>query len=398
MANQEHLDAISKGGEYWNEWRLANPDVKSPDLSDAHLNSIDLRNANLAGVNFFRAQLGQADFRGANMTMADCLKSRAYFADFRGAKFDNTTLSEADLTHARFENTDARGAFFAYSDLESANFDYADLTGVNFQFAHLRRANFSNSILNGANLSGTILEQAIFTDAELERANLSLSTIVSSNFSNAVLNEVTAFGVSVWKTNFEGAIQTNIRISDENEPTFMVDDLEVAQFIYLLLNREKLRNVLNAMTRKGVLILGRFQDGGLEVLQSVAAKLREMGYLPMLFDFKPSNSRDFTETVKTMVGLARFVIVDLSGPSVLKELEATVPDFEVPFIPVIEEGRQSPSMTTDLSKYPWFRWPPVIFANREMLVEMLPDEVIAPAEEIGKQREERRAKLFPNVK
>ena len=50
-----------------------------------------------------------------------------------------------------------------------------------------------------------------------------------------------------------------------------------------------------------------------------------MGYLPMLFDFKPSKSRDFTETVKTMVGLARFVIADLSGPSVLKELEATVP-------------------------------------------------------------------------
>ena len=75
------------------------------------------------------------------------------------------------------------------------------------------------------------------------------------------------------------------------------------------------------------------------MLQGIADKIREKGYLPMLFDFEASESRDFTETVKIMVGLARFVIVDLSGPSVPKELEATVPDFEVPFIPVIQDGR-----------------------------------------------------------
>jgi hypothetical protein len=178
----------------------------------------------------------------------------------------------------------------------------------------------------------------------------------------------------------------------------MVDDIEVAQLIYLLLNREKLRNVLNAMTRSGVLILGRFKDGGLEVLQTVATRLREMNYLPMLFDFELTRSRDFTETVKTMVGLARFVIADLSGPSVLKELEATVPDFEVPFISIIEEGRHSPSMTTELTKYDWFHWPPVLFANKDQLIEMLPEKVIDSAEKIGRKREERRAKLFPERK
>lgn len=111
-------------------------------------------------------------------------------------------------------------------------------------------------------------------------------------------------------------------------------------------------------------------------------------------DFEPTKTRDFTETVKTMVGLARFVIADLSGSSVLKELEATVPDFEVPFVPILEKGRHAPSMTTDLSKYGWFRWPPVLFASREHLIEMMPKEVIAPAEEISKARRERRAKLL----
>ena len=39
-----------------------------------------------------------------------------------------------------------------------------------------------------------------------------------------------------------------------------VDDLEVAQFIYLLLNRRKLRNVLTTLGEKAVLILGRFTE------------------------------------------------------------------------------------------------------------------------------------------
>src|ERR1700730_16004916 len=68
----------------------------------------------------------------------------------------------------------------------------------------------------------------------------------------------------------------------KNEPIITVDDLEVAQFIYLLLNHQKLRNVLNAVTERGVLLLGRFGGGGLEVLQAVAVKLREAQYLPII--------------------------------------------------------------------------------------------------------------------
>jgi hypothetical protein len=69
--------------------------------------------------------------------------------------------------------------------------------------------------------------------------------------------------------NLKGAKQWNLNVSDVNEPAVMVDDLEVAQFIYLLLNHKKLRNVLNAITERGVLILGRFSGGGLEVLVPV---------------------------------------------------------------------------------------------------------------------------------
>jgi hypothetical protein len=155
----------------------------------------------------------------------------------------------------------------------------------------------------------------------------------------------------------------------------MVDDLEVAQFIYLLLNHRKLRKVLNAITERGVLVLGRLGGGGLEVLEAIAAKLRGLKYLPIIFDFERPADRNYTETVKTLVGLSRFVIVDLSGPSVPQELYSTVPHFKIPFVPILEDGRGKYSMADDI-------------------LEVLPTQIIAPAENWVKDREDRLADLF----
>jgi hypothetical protein len=44
----------------------------------------------------------------------------------------------------------------------------------------------------------------------------------------------------------------------------------------------------------GVLILGRFGGGGLEVLESIAGKLRETDYLPLIFNFERPAGRDYT--------------------------------------------------------------------------------------------------------
>jgi hypothetical protein len=197
-------------------------------------------------------------------------------------------------------------------------------------------------------------------------------------------------------TNFTSlAEQSSLFITDfpSNEPAITVDDLEVAQFIYLLLNHQKLRNVLNAVTAKGVLILGRFGGGGLEVLQAIAAKLRAMGYLPMIFDFERPQAHDYTETVKTLIGLVRFVIVDLSGPSVPQELYATVPHFDIPFVTILEAGRKAHSMFRDLLKYPWV-FQPVTFTDKEQLMELLPSRIIEPAEKKCQERQTLLNQLF----
>ncbi len=129
------------------------------------------------------------------------------------------------------------------------------------------------------------------------------------------------------------------------------------------------------------------------MLQAIAAKLRELKYLPMIFDFDRPDHRDYTETVKTLVGLSRFVIVDLSGPSVPQELYATAPHFDIPFLTIIEDGRKPHSMFRDLLKYPWV-FPPVTFTDKEQLMKLLPSMVITPAEEKLKDRQVMLQKLF----
>jgi hypothetical protein len=58
----------------------------------------------------------------------------------------------------------------------------------------------------------------------------------------------------------DGTKQQNLVITRADEPTVTVDNIEVAQFIYLLLHNEKIRDVIDTIGKKGVLLLGRFLD------------------------------------------------------------------------------------------------------------------------------------------
>ena len=55
------------------------------------------------------------------------------------------------------------------------------------------------------------------------------------------------------------------------------------------------------MTKEACCSLGRFRDGGHEALHAAAATLRDMNYLPIIFDFDRPDDRDYTETVKPLV-------------------------------------------------------------------------------------------------
>ena len=204
MANQGHLDLLKRAigpgypVELWNQWRAANPGLQ-PDLSGARLEGAYLVNVNLSGANFSGAEL-----MGARISRGSVI------ANAVGTNFSGAILVKADLS-------------------------WSSLMGANFTGAIMLEADLSGSNLRGATLSG----------ADLTRAKL-----VETNLTQAVLTDCQIYGISAWDVNLEGTTQRNLIVAPTPKQAFVVDQLETAQFIYLLLKSPNKRNVIDEVVRK----------------------------------------------------------------------------------------------------------------------------------------------------
>jgi Pentapeptide repeats (8 copies) len=271
------------------------------------------------------------------------------------------------------------------ADLSAANLRDADLS-----YADLRNANLSAAKLHKADLSDADLRDANLSAAKLHRADLRGAILIGTDFSDADLTGCRIYGVSAWRLKLDGAKQQNLVITRRDEPDLTVDNIEVAQFIYLMLKNEKVRDVIDTITSKAVLILGRFTDERKAVLDALREELRKRDYLPILFDFAVPATRDITETVSLLARMARFIIADLTDPmSIPKELEAIVPDLAVPVQPLLEGSSRPYAMFKDYWKYEWLL-PVYRYEGLEPLLATLAEKVIAPAEGKVKALEERR--------
>ena len=130
--------------------------------------------------------------------------------------------------------------------------------------------------LSGAQLGGTHLSGADLSEANLSKADMSRTKMIGVKLSGAILSGCRVFGVSAWGLiGLEEAEQSNLVITPDGELVITVDDLEVAQFIYILRHSEKIRKVIDAITSKVVLILGRFTPKRKEVLDAIREELRK---------------------------------------------------------------------------------------------------------------------------
>jgi hypothetical protein len=188
--------------------------------------------------------------------------------------------------------------------------------------------------------------------------------------------------VSAWNLKLKGATQQNLVITPRKEPAITVDNIEVAQFVYLMLNNQKVRDVIDTVTSKAVLILGRFTDERKPVLDALREELRKRNYVPILFDFAVPARRNITETVTLLARMARFIIADLTDPSSIpQELQAIIPSVRVPIQPLLLEGSSLYSMFKDFDPDD-FHWvlPIYPYKDPEQLLATLAEKVIAPAE------------------
>jgi hypothetical protein len=325
MTNQEQFEILKQGVEVWNKWRTGNPGV-----------DIDL-----SGSDLYRAELSRADLSGVNLERAFLEKANLVEADLIGANLSQVNLIDAHL----FE-------------------------------ANLSRANLSRANLFGADLMGANLSAADMTGATLANANLSSAKIEKAKVSGSWV-----YAVNVWNLEGEFAEQQDLIITHRGQPTITVDNIKVAQFIYLILNNEQIQDAINALTSKTVLILGRFTSPERKaILAALKNGLRGYNLLPIVFEFDRPTDKDFTKTIKTLAGLSYFVITDITNPrSSPLELQVTLPDYQIPFVPIIQEGEQPFSTMVDLQKkYNWVM-NTVSYSSVETLVKALKPAIVDPA-------------------
>ena len=219
----------------------------------------------------------------------------------------------------------------------------------------------------------------------LNRRTCPRSNLVEADFRGANLSGARVYGVSAWglRTD-ETTLQRDLVITPEDEPRVTTDDIEVAQFVYLLLRSDKIRNVIDTVGKKAVLVSGRFTEGRLAILDSVRTALRARNYVPVVFNFDKPETRDFTETIRLLAGLSRFVIADIAKDprSTPLELQATVPEVMIPFVCVLEGNEEPFAMFRDL----WLKhrtvgfWTPIRYPSVERLLDCFDAEIIQPVE------------------
>ncbi len=385
MANQEQLKVLKEEVQAWNQWRAKNlglqVDLFGADLSGADLRQADLKGADLRQANLWKADLSEADLSEANLSGASLMS-----AALGRAHLDGAHLSVAHLMGADLSGADLNGAHLNEADLRDANLSGASLGGADLMGANLKRAN-----LSGADLSGADLRGALFVRTVIDKAKISGSL-------------VHAIHVLDLKGEFEE--QKDLVITSSQTPIITVDNIKVAQFIHLILNNEEIRDVINTVTSKSVLIVGRFSiPERKSILDALRNELREHDLLPIVFDLDRATAKDFMETIRTLAGLSLFVIADITNPkSSPLELQATVPDYQIPFVPIIQEGEQPVAGMVDLQKkYDWVM-DTLYYDSIETLINALKAGIIDPAIEKhhelrlikAKESKNRSVKGFPD--
>ena len=333
MADSKHSDILKKGTDVWNTWREENPEVK-PDFKGEDLDGLDLSGANLERSDLRNTKLREANLDGASLRRSD--------------------LRKADLTDATLRDSNLRRVILSWARLHRA-----DLSRANLRAAYMRKAELVNASLNSTNL-----KYAMMVGTDLTGADLSNSKV---------------YGASAWDIRGIPKSQHNLIIEKKGDYPITVDDLKIAHFIYLLIDNDKLRDIISTVTSKTVLILGRFSDPRKEVLDALRDELRKHELVPVIFDFEPSKNRKLEETVKLLANISKFVIADVTdAKSIPQELASIVPFLpSVPVRPIILNGQTEYALFEQWEGYnsmlPLYR-----YENAAQLIENIEKAILEP--------------------
>lgn len=329
--------------------------------------------------------ISRDDFRSILQRHAEWLQSNGEAgerADLEDAICTDIGIIKGDLRKANLRrssftfDTEGRkdGVWFA-----GANLCGADLSGALLYGAYIDKSNFTHADLRGAKLQGVDFYDTDLSGADLRGANLTGASLIKVSLQQANLTGANVYGVAAWDLKTAGLQQNDLVVASQGDAIVTVDDIEVAQFVYLMLKNEKLRNIIDTITSKVVLILGRFTSERKRVLDALREALRARNYVPIVFDFEPSGKRDLTETVQLLANMAKFVIADITeAKSIPQELSHIIP--MLPSVPV-----QPILLASDRGYAMFEHWrgfnsvlPEFLYENEQHLLNNLDTKLIGP--------------------
>jgi uncharacterized protein YjbI with pentapeptide repeats len=413
-------DRINGSGPFFHGISFRGSDLSNADFERASLFNCDLSDALLDRINFKEAIFHDCRFRGAHVSEeweslpavgivqpttlyqghaqfpgahftgcdfrmsklmgADFSRSQFLECDFAAAKLDRACLNSSRLWKSNFEDCSMKGAALAGAEASESNFRKAVLTNANLSYAEFGAQHVLK--LEGLTVTPTgmtaksashLYFSADCSGANFTGSNLQFARLVRTNLDRARLVDCLVFGASVWGTSTQGAEQRNLRVSGLDEPSLTVDTLAMAQFIHLIRHERSLQSVLEQITSKVVLLLGRFTDGGRGRLAGLADALRARELCPVVFDWDPPASRDSEEVVRILAGLSAFVIVDLTDPRSTPAELMMIADHvkSVPIQPVVRAPQAPFSMLEAARRTRPYILEPVRFSDDNDLADRL---------------------------
>ena len=167
---------------------------------------LQVKNANLRGLNLANRNLSDADFTGATLTRATFFGSNLSRATLCCADLRESDLESAKMTKADLRGASFKGAKMSYAQLDGADIraatiararqtnltqvttvDYADarhdpaMCGVDFSNCAMKAASFKNARLEHANFNGAFLQGASFKGAKLFAATFLGAVLMDIN-------------------------------------------------------------------------------------------------------------------------------------------------------------------------------------------------------------------------
>lgn len=229
-------------------------DLRGADLAGVNLTQADLCNLDLSGASLIGANLEAAKLSGANLSNARLDNAMLNRAELHGTDFTNVNLFGASLDEARFhqstytcqgdtfesDRTRLIGSSFASSSLVSAVF-VEDTGGLDiFSCEHpaesgpiianvywnqtdlsrasLRGVDFKDSVFTSVNFSESHLEYSCFRNSNLLRVNFESAHLDASDFSyvnafDSLFIDTIAPGIILEEANLSGVNLTRTNLT-----------------------------------------------------------------------------------------------------------------------------------------------------------------------------------------